>query len=96
MNSETTTPTAPCACDCYPPVVVWFTMVRKRSGEWQRVGKPFFDRDVAKSWLPFVRGAWRGCTVRLSRLTIHHDETGRITDRCRRILDEKFNMDCGG
>lgn len=96
MNTKNAKPSTPVHAHCYPPVVAWFTMVRKPNGEWHRVGKQYFDREVAKSWLPFVRGAWLGCKVRLSRLTIHRDTGGNITERCRRVLDEKFNMDCDG
>lgn len=78
------------------PVVVWFTMVRKPSGEWSRVGRAYRDRTVAVSWLPFVRGAWRGCKVRLSQCTIKRTVDGKVSEQSRRVLSEKFNMDCDG
>ncbi len=76
-----------------PPMRLFFTMVRKPSGEWSRVGKAYFNRKTATGWLPFVRGAWIGCSVKVSQFTIRFDQNGNPDSRSRSILDVKYNMD---
>lgn len=81
------------------PVVrrVFFTMVlnpwKGESGAWERVGKAYATREAARSWLPFVRGAWRNvCRVKIAQCTLRFKD-GVLTERSKEILDKKFNMD---
>ena len=71
---------------------VFFTMVLHPVTGWTRVGKAYFSRNDASGWLPFVRGAWRGCRVKVSQCTLRF-KNGALTERSREILDQKFNMD---
>jgi hypothetical protein len=76
------------------PIVrrVWFTMVSHPAKGWMRVGNAYVSRDVAREWVPFVRGAWRGLRVKVSQCTLRW-VNGQLDEKSRRTLDEKFNMD---
>jgi hypothetical protein len=71
---------------------VFFTMVRHPIKGWTRVGNAYPSRDAAKEWLPFVRGSWRGLRAKVSQCTLRL-EAGKLCERSRRVLDEKFNLD---
>ena len=70
---------------------IFFTMVRSHSG-WVRVGPAYSSREAAREWLPFVRGSWRGCAAKIAQCTIRLDG-GKVCEKSRRVLNEKFNMD---
>jgi hypothetical protein len=72
--------------------VLFFTMVMHPAKGWMRVGNAYSTRNAAQDWLPVVRGYWRGLPVKVSQCTIYLDG-GRICEKSRRILDEKFNLD---
>lgn len=76
-----------------PPVRVWFIMVNHPEHGWMRVGKRYLKQDVAKSWVPFVKKAWRGLPTRFRSFTARYKPDGTLTDRCKRQLDEVFNCD---
>lgn len=57
---------------------VYFAMVRHPTNGMQRVGNAYPSRNAAADWLSFVRGAWRGCSVRVAL-----DAPGR---RCYAVL----------
>ena len=71
---------------------VWFTMVLHPLGGWARVGNAYLNRKAAVGWLPFVRGAWRGCRARVSRCTLTFVD-GKLDDRSARVLSQKYNLD---
>jgi hypothetical protein len=71
---------------------VYFTMVRHPSRGLMRVGNAYGSRKAAADWLPFVRGAWRGCSVSISRCTLVW-VGGELTLSSRRVLDQKYNLD---
>lgn len=71
---------------------VWFVMVLHPDKGWMRVGNAYGSRQAAREWLPLVRGAWRGLRTRVSQCTLRW-VNGELTDRSRRTLDEKFNLD---
>lgn len=71
---------------------VWFTMVCHPVRGWIRVGRAFDSSAVARSWLPVVRGFWRGLRTRVSPLTLRW-KNGRMTDETKKILSGKFNLD---
>jgi hypothetical protein len=59
---------------------------------WLRVGKAYNSRETAKGWLGFVRGAWRGCRVKV--LSCPLTWINRKLDAASlRRLDVQFNMD---
>lgn len=77
---------------------VYFTMVLRPIKGWIRVGGAYPSRKAAVDWLPFVRGAWRGCRARVSQCTLRL-QGEQLTEACRRTLDRKFNLDvpeCAG
>lgn len=71
---------------------VYFMMIRHPLHGWQRVGNAFSTRKAAAEWLPFVRGAWRGCAAKVSQCTLVW-VGGDLTLASRRVLDQKFNLD---
>lgn len=71
---------------------IYFTMVLHPINGWIRAGKPYSDKQSAKDWLPFVKGAWRGCRAKVVPLTIKYVD-GVITKETSEILDKKFNLD---
>lgn len=71
---------------------VYFTMVLHPAQGWTRVGPARPTREDAAGWLKFVRGAWRGCRVKVSRLTLRYVD-GVLDQRTLSVLDKKFNMD---
>ncbi|HYE79203.1 MAG TPA: hypothetical protein VEI97_14565 [bacterium] len=71
---------------------VFFTMVRHPVNGWIRVGNAYASRKAASGWLSFVRGAWRGCQVRVSQCTLQY-VGGVLTERSRAVLDQKYNLD---
>lgn len=75
------------------PVDVFFTMVRKPTGEWIRVGRQHRTREAAREWMPIVKGQWRFCKTSIRKLTLRFTETGELTEATKRRLDREFNMD---
>lgn len=66
-------------------------MARRPSG-WTRVGNAYPSRKAASEWLPFVRGAMRGCEVKVEPCVLEFNGE-ELTEACKRLLDEKFNLD---
>lgn len=71
---------------------VFFTMVHHPVDGTIRVGNAYGSRSAARSWLPFVRGAWRGCRASVSQCTLRW-VNGELDERSLRLLDEKYNLD---
>ena len=71
---------------------VWFTMVLHPTTGWTRAGKAYGSCEAARSWVPFLRGAWRGLPVKISQCTLRWAD-GQLDETSRRTLDKKFNMD---
>lgn len=71
---------------------VFFTMVRHPIKGWIRAGNAYGTKKEAASWLPFVRGAWRGCYVRVSQCTLRL-QNGVLCEKSKRLLDTKYNLD---
>jgi len=71
---------------------VYFTMILHPESGWTRVGKAYGQRDTAKSWLPFVRKAWRGLRGKISQCTLTY-RNGVMEEKSRKALDAKYNMD---
>lgn len=71
---------------------LFFTMVLHPATGWTRVGNAYGSRKIAHSWLPFVRGAWRGLRAKVSQFTVIL-ENGRPCEKSRRVLDTKYNLD---
>lgn len=71
---------------------LFFTMVMLPEKGWTRVGNAYPSRQDAAEWLPFVRGAWRGLRAKVSQCTVRL-ENGRVSEKSRRVLDEKYNID---
>lgn len=70
----------------------YFTMAMHPEKGWTRVGKAYGSREVAASWLPVIRRAWRGCRVRVAQCTLRY-AAGRLDARSAAVLDRKFNME---
>lgn len=73
-------------------MTVFFTMVRHPVKGWMRCGNAYPSRKAATDWLPFVRGAWRGLRARVAQCTLRFND-GVLTERSRKLLDQKFNLD---
>lgn len=71
---------------------LFFTMVKHPLKGWIRAGNAYFSRGSAQEWLPFVKGRWRYCKVKVSQCTITL-MNGVPTDKSRKILSEKFNLE---
>lgn len=71
---------------------VFFTMIQHPVSGWTRVGNAYGSRASASSWVPFVRGAWRGLRTKVAQCTLTLVE-GKLTEKSRRVLDQKFNLD---
>ena len=71
---------------------MFFIMVNHPLKGWTRVGKAYAKKEVAQSWVPFVRGAWRCCRVKVSQFTAVFRD-GKLDEKSRETLDKKFNMD---
>lgn len=72
---------------------LFFTMMMHPVKGWTRVGNVYPSRKAAADWLPFVRGYWRGMRVKVSQATVRLDDNGKICEKSRRLLDEKYNLD---
>jgi hypothetical protein len=70
---------------------LFFTMVYQPFHGWARVGPSYVNRKTAQGWLWFVRGAWRGCDVRISQFTARWID-GNLDARSVGVLNRKFNM----
>lgn len=71
---------------------LFFTMVLHPVSGWMRVGNAYGSMDCAKTWLPLVRGAWRGLRVKVSRCTIRMID-GKLCEGSLKVLSEKYNLD---
>jgi hypothetical protein len=77
-----------------PALPLYFTMVQDLvTGSWFRVGKPYRSKEIAKGWLGFVRGSWRGHRVKLVGYKVKFGPDGKPTSRSQKKLDEVFNLD---
>lgn len=47
-------------------MVYYVIEIEVLDGVWQRVGNPYRSRDVAKSWVSFVKKAWNAKRARVS------------------------------
>ncbi len=72
--------------------VVFFTMVRHPVKGWIRAGNAYGSRKAAAEWIPFVRGSWRGCKVKVSQCTLRFED-GVLCEATRQVLDKKYNLD---
>ena len=71
---------------------VFFVMVLHPANGWTRCGNAYASRKAACEWAPFVSAAWRGLRTRVAACTIRYDAPGKMSERSRRVLDEKFNL----
>lgn len=71
---------------------VFFVMVLHPADGWTRCGNAYGSRKAAREWAPFVSAAWRGLRTRVAACTIRYDAPGKMSERSRRVLDEKFNL----
>lgn len=72
---------------------VYFTMILHPESGWIRVGQSAYaKKETAKSWLPFVRKAWRGLRGKISQCTLTY-RNGVMDEKSRKVLDAKYNMD---
>lgn len=71
---------------------VFFTMVDHPLQGPIRVGNAYPTKGNAKGWLPFVRGAWRGCRTFVSTCTLTLVD-GALSARSVALLDRKYNLD---
>lgn len=71
---------------------VFFIMVLHPVNGWMRCGNAYASRKRAREWTPFVASAWRGLRARVASCTLRWDANGNMSERSRRVLDEKFNL----
>ena len=71
--------------------ILFFTMIAHPVKGWTRVGNAYGSRKAATGWLPFIRGAWRGCRAKVSQCTLFFDN-GAICEKSKRLLDTKYNL----
>lgn len=74
---------------------VFFTMILHPGKGWIRVGNAYASRKSAAEWLPFVRGAWRGCRARISQCTLRL-QGDELSEASKRRLDRQYNLDVPG
>ncbi len=72
---------------------LYMTMVFMPERGWFRVGPPYSKKDVAKSWLPFVKSAWFGAPVRVQSIAIRRQANGDVLPSVLKRLDVVFNLD---
>ena len=70
----------------------FFVMVDMPGKGWTRVGPDYPTRQIARGWVTIVRRRWHGLPTRVQQFTFSVVD-GRVDERSRRILSEKFNMD---
>lgn len=70
---------------------LYFTMAHTPNGV-KRIGNPHRSLEAAKSWVPFVRGAWHS-RVTVRSIEVTRDADGNPTQEFLRRMDEEFNMD---
>jgi hypothetical protein len=92
MKTETTTSAPKVGSSAIVRRLVYFTMVLHPLNGWLRVGKAYNSRETAKGWLGFVRGAWRGCRVKVLSCPLTWIN-GKLNAASLRRLDVQFNMD---
>lgn len=73
------------------PIPLFFTMAHTPHGV-RRVGKAYPSREVARDWIPLVRGAWH-CRVTVRKLVVRFNADGQIDAKTKRRLDLEFNLD---
>jgi hypothetical protein len=59
-----------------------------------RVGNAYKDHKTAKSWCRFISEAWHGYRVTVEPCLIDFDEDGELSAATRKLLDERYNLDC--
>jgi hypothetical protein len=72
---------------------IFFIMVLHPKNGWMRVGKPYGEKETAKSWVPFARKAWRGLKAKVVQCIVSLDDNGQPDQKSREKLDKKFNME---
>ncbi|MFO0383263.1 MAG: hypothetical protein ACK506_16290 [Pirellula sp.] len=76
------------------PLKLWFIMRRSHlDGSLSRVGQPYGSLELARSWISFVRSAWRGHELRIVSYTVRFNPDGSPTDKSIRKLDRFFNLE---
>ena len=59
---------------------------------WIRVGRQYGSREVAQSWIPFVRKAWRGCKAKVETFR-YKTVNGKLDSKSKSILLKRYNFD---
>ena len=72
-------------------IKVFFVMIQHPEEGWMRVGVQHPTKDSAQSWLSFARAGWANWPGRVSQFTAEIVD-GKLTERSRKILDQKYNM----
>lgn len=72
---------------------IFLVLSINHDGEWSRFGPVYLSKETAKSWVPFVKGANRGAATKTIRVKIERGRDGRVTQRCRQMLSDKFKID---
>jgi len=70
----------------------YFTMILHPFNGWIRVGRQYSSREVAQSWIPFVRKAWRGCKAKVETFR-YKTVNGEMDAESKRILSWRYNFD---
>lgn len=70
---------------------IFLTLIKRDDGQWRRVGKYYYSKEAAKSWLPFIRAA-NHCAAKVDRIRVTL-ENGVPDERSKKML-EKFKIDC--
>lgn len=71
---------------------IYLIMIERAAGVWVRTGKPYRTKEVAKSWLSFVKSAWhakRGKVVEVTVTLVDGQPSQADVER----FDREFNMD---
>lgn len=70
---------------------VFFIMVTHPLNGPIRVGPPYQSKEVAHSWVRFVKASWRGCRTRVCKYDILVGDDGQPTPDAQAELDTRFN-----
>lgn len=71
---------------------VWFVMVDMGQIGLVRVGTPCFSEEDARDWKNFAKAFYRRETS-AEKFTLQF-EKGILTENTKKILSERYNMDC--
>ena len=72
-------------------VTVYFCMIKHPVNGWMRVGQQHSTKESAREWLGFARAFWSDWPGKISQCTVGIID-GKVSERDRRILDQKFNI----